>query len=137
MRKILISAALLSGLAFAAAPASAQYGRGGYDRGGYDRGGYGYGYNQGGDIHRQLGQLDQRIDHLFQRRLISSNEARRLSREVDQIERLFERYRRNGLSQGEHHDLMRRIHHLRQEIREERREGREDRRDDRRYDRRW
>lgn len=130
MRKILVSAAFATGLALAAAtPASAQYGRGGYNQG-YQA------YHQGGDVRGQLSQIRQRIDQLYSRRLISPNEARRLSRDAERIEDLFHRYRRNGLSQGEHHDLMRRVQHLRQQVRAERREGREDRWDDRRDDRR-
>jgi hypothetical protein len=129
MRKILVSAALATGLALAATPASAQFGSSRHNQG----------YHQGGDVRVQLQQIRERIDHLYSRRLISDNEARRLSRESRHIEELFYRYRRNGLTQGEHHDLMRRIQNLRQQVRAERREGRQDRWDDRRDDRqdRW
>ena len=115
MRKFLISAMLLSSVAISA-PAAAQV-----------RGGYGF---QGGHIERQLDQLEREIDRLRDRRLISRDEAFRLDRRAEQIDRLHDRYRRNGLSQFEHRDLQNRIQHLRQAVRAERREGRfEDRRD--------
>lgn len=121
MRKFLISAMLLSTVA-AATPAAAQYNRG-------------YGH-QGQNIERQLDQIERRIDMLRDRRLISNNEAFRLSRQAEQIDRLHDRYRRNGLTQREHWDLQNRIQNLRQHLRAERREGRDDRRDDRWDDRR-
>jgi hypothetical protein len=133
MRKLLISAVMLGTLA-SAAPAAAQYG---------DRGGYGYGYNQGQNIRQQLANLQDRVDRLYQRRLLSDREARRLSRRIDETERLFEQYRRNGLTRSEQYDIQNRVQNLRSQIREERQEGRydrddryDDRRDDRR-DRRW
>ena len=116
MRKFLISAMLLSTVAVAT-PAAAQYNRG----------------HQGQNIERQLDQLEQRIDQLRDRRLISNNEARRLSRQAEQIDRLHDRYRRNGLTQREHWDLHNRDQNLRHQGQAERREGRDDRRDDRRY----
>lgn len=118
MRKILISAALL-GVVASAAPASAQY----YGR--YD--------NRGGQqIDRQIDQIVERIDRLYQRRLISSNEARRLRDQANDVSRRLDRYSRNGLDQREYQDLQYRIQNLRQRVQEERREGRDDRRD-----RRW
>ena len=129
MRKILISAVLLGALA-SAAPAAAQYGQ----RGGYD-GGRG-GYNQGQNVRQQLGSLQQRVDNLFQRRLLSDREARRLSRQIEQTDRLFDQYRRNGLTRSEQYDIQNRVQNLRGQIREERQEGRYDRDDDDRgYDR--
>ncbi len=130
MRKILMSAVMVGTLMSAAAPAAAQYG---------NRGGYGY-QGQGQNIEQQLGQLQNRVDRLYQRRLISTNEARRLSREIEQTDRLYDRFRRNGLTRVEYGQIQYRVERLRAEIREERREGREDRRDDRyddRYDRRY
>ena len=121
MRNILISAALLSAVA-AAAPAAAQYGD--YNRG-YNQG---YGYNQGQNIRRQVDQLRQRIDQLGRRGLISRNEADRLFRRADQIDRLAYRFSRNGISPGEYQELQARIHDLRQRIQAERREGRRDNR---------
>jgi hypothetical protein len=123
MRKILMSAVMVGTLMSAAAPAAAQYGNRGY--------GYGY-QGQGQNIEQQLGQLQNRVDRLYQRRLLSNNEARRLSREINQTDRLYDRYRRNGLTRGEFGEIQNRIQRLRSEIREERQEGRYDRRDDRR-----
>ncbi len=125
MRKVLMSAVLLGTLVSAAAPAAAQYG-GGYG-GGY--GGQGF---QAQNVERQLDNLQQRVDNLFQRRLINSYEARRLSREIEQTDRLYDRFRRNGLTRGEFGEIQSRVERLRYEIRSERQEGRYDRRDDRR-----
>jgi chromosome segregation ATPase len=121
MRKLLIPAILIG--AAVAAPASAQYQGRGY--------GHGYGYGQGQDIHRQLQQLDQRIERAFQRGAITRNEARELSNDLRRIENRFRDYRRNGLSPREHQDLQYRIRELREDIREDRRDGRDwdDRRD--------
>jgi hypothetical protein len=126
MRKIILTAVLLSS-AFAAAPAAAQYRD-------YDRG-YGYGYNQnhGRGIEQQLRQLSQRVDAMYQRRLLSDREASRLQGNVRDIERRFYDYARNGLSPREHQDLQYRIHNLRERLQRERWEGRQERRDDRRY----
>src|SRR5688500_360774 len=124
MRKILISAMLLSSVAVSA-PAAAQY-----------RGG-GHGY-QGANIERQLDQIERQIGQpasqlgrLRDRRLISREEAFRLERRDEQIDRLDDRYRRNGLSPSAHRDLQNRIHARRQRLQIERREGRDDRWDDR------
>lgn len=124
MRKIIISALVLSSV-FAAAPAAAQ-----------NWGGQGYSRGQNVAIERQITQLHQRIDNMAQRRLISNREQRSLHNEASGIQNRFYRYARNGLSQREHHDIQSRLQNLRQRIQYERREGREDRRDDRR-DRRW
>ena len=114
MRKFLIPALILSAVTITA-PAAAQRGNG-------------YGQNHGGaGIERQIDQMERQIDRLRDRRLISRNEATRLSRQAEQIDRLHDRYRRNGLSQGEHRDLLQRIQNLRQSVRYERREGRNDR----------
>ena len=121
MRKLLVSALVLASLA---TPAAAQ-----------NRGGYESGRNRFAGIERQLDQIEQQIDRLRDRRLISSNEAQRLARQAEQIDRLHDRYRRNGLSEREHHELQQRLSDLRQRVQSERREGREDRREDRRDDR--
>lgn len=129
MRKLLISAALLSAAAIAA-PASAQY----QD---YGRG-YGYGYNNRGGQHiqRQLDQIVDRIRRAGDRGSISRREENRLLRFADQIDRLHDRYRRNGLTQWEHRDLQNRIQNLRQRFRFARQDDRRwDRDDDDRWDR--
>jgi hypothetical protein len=126
MRKILISAALISAASMAA-PAAAQYGD--YNRGN-DRN---YGYDQGRNIEHEIDQIKQRIDRAARRGTISRSEANRLFRRADQLDRLADRYRRNGLSPREHDELQRRVQDLRQQLRFERRDDwRDDRRDDRR-----
>jgi len=115
MRNILISALLVSAVAVSA-PAAAQ-----------PRGGYGYGHG-GANIERQLDQIEQQIDRLRDRRLISQREAARLGYQAEQIDRLHDRYRRDGLSQREHADLQQRIQALRNRVQSERQEGRYDRR---------
>ena len=129
MRKFLISAALLSAFV-AAAPAAAQRDYGRYDRG--------YGDYRGQNYERQLANLDERIERLFERRLVSAREAQRLQRRLDETRRIYFDARRGGISPREHQLLQHRIESLRSQIRDERQEGREDRRwdrDDRRYDR--
>lgn len=122
MRTLLISAAVAAAT-FAALPAAAQ------DYGRQDR--YGYGYSQQGrHILDELRQIDRRIDRAAARGVISRGEARRLHLNGNRIERLYHRYRRNGLSRGEMQDLRNRVHGLRQQLRWERRD---DRWDDRRY----
>ena len=136
MRKIILSAVLLSG-AFAAAPAAAQYRD-------YNRG-YAYGHNQSRGLEQQLMQIRQRIDSMYQRRLISPNEARNLSERAENLQRRLYDASRNGISPREHANLRHRIQELRQRLQSERFEGRQQRRDDRygrydrddRYDRRW
>ena len=120
MRKLLIAS--LAAAALSAVPASAQY----QDYRRYDDR-YGYG---GGNIVEQLRQIDQRIARADQRGRISRNEARRLPRQVDQIDPLYDRYRRNGLTRREVQELRNRIQNLRQQLRWERQDGRWD-------DRRW
>jgi hypothetical protein len=112
MRTFLISALALSAVAVSA-PAAAQQYRGGN--------------HNGANIERQIDQMERQIDRLRDRRLVSRNEATRLARQAEQIDRLHDRYRRNGLSQGEHRDLLQRIQNLRQSVRYERREGRNER----------
>ena len=135
MRKFLISAVLVSAAAVAA-PASAQYydyNRGynqGYNQGyGYDEGsGYNQGYGRGGNVEQQLDQIQNRIRRAAERGRISRSEANRLFRQADQIDRLYDRYRYNGLSQREVQDIQYRIQNLRQRLQYERQEDRYDRR---------
>ena len=123
MRKLLISAVILGTLA-SAAPAAAQYRdyRGGYDSRGDDR------------IDHQIQRIEDRIRQAAQQRRISGREAQYLLRQAHGIDRLEDRYSRNGLSQWERQDLRNRVQNLRQQLRFERQDGRYDRRDDRGYD---
>ncbi len=114
MRKFMISAALLS-IAVAAAPASAQrYGD--------------YGHRSDDRIDHQINQIEERIERAADNGRISRGEARRLLRQAEQIDRLEDRYSRNGLTRWEVQDLRQRVQHLRQQLRFERQDGR-------RYDR--
>jgi hypothetical protein len=123
MRNRLISAALISFVAIAS-PAAAQY---------YPQNrGYGYG---AGNVDRELDQIRERIQRAEQRDRISRGEAFRLLRQADAIDRLFYRYRRNGLTQWEARDIHNRVQNLRQRLRFERQEDRWDDRRDRRDDR--
>ena len=110
MRKYLFAAIAVSSIV-AAAPAAAQH------------------YRAAPQIERQLHQLATQIHRAEDRDLISKREEDRLIRQVRQIDRLYDRSRRNGISQWEMRDIQNRIQHLRQQLRFERREAR--------YDRRW
>lgn len=135
MRKLLISTALAA-VALSAAPASAQYRD-------YDRNreyGYNQGYGRGGNIDQRIDRLGERIERAYQRRAISGNEYRNLRNRLVQIDRRYDQYRYNGLSQREFADIQNRLQDLQQQIREDRQDGRryDDRRyDERRYDRNW
>jgi hypothetical protein len=139
MRKILISAALASVALTAAAPASAQYYPNNRNYPNYPNNNYGSNYG-GGNVDQQLDQITERIRRAQARGMISRGEAARLLRQADQIDRLYDRYRRDGLSRYEVSDIQRRIQYLRQQLRFQRQDGRwEDRRDrhDDRYDDRY
>ena len=110
MRKILISA-LIIGASVASVPASAQY-----------RGGYGNRSDNG--IDRQIDQIEQRIRQAAQNGRISRGEANRLLRQADQLDRLEDRYSRNGLNGRELQDLRNRVQNLRQQLRLDRQDGR-------------
>lgn len=123
MRKLIISAAMLSAFAMTATPASAQR---------WDDRGHGYNQNQGRGFEQQLQQLSQRIDNMYQRRLLSSNEGRKLQQRVLEIRHRLHDYSRNGLTYRERDNIQARIQDLRQRLQSERQEGRDQRRDDRR-----
>jgi hypothetical protein len=129
MRNLLISAALVSAAAVAA-PAAAQWS--------YPNAHNEFGYNRGAaqGIQNQVRQLHQRIDRMYQRRLISNGERRDLHQRAENINRRLFDYSRNGLSQREYFDLQNRIENFRQRLQRERFEGRDERRDDRWDDRR-
>jgi predicted RNase H-like nuclease (RuvC/YqgF family) len=118
MRKILISA-LLIGASIASVPASAQR----YD--GY--GDRGWGHRSDDRIDQQIRQLEQRIRQAAQNGRISRGEANRLLRQVDRLDRLEDRYSRNGLDRRELQELRSRVQDLRQQLRFERQDGPRDR----------
>jgi hypothetical protein len=119
MRKILISAALLSATAMAAAaPAEAQF----------RTPVYGYGQARGGGIERELVDIRQQIRLGFDRGVLSRGEAARLTRDADRIDDRLRRRAWDGLSFREREDLQRRVAELRSRLRFERVDGRRDRR---------
>ena len=112
MKRVLVAVAALSTLA-AALPAAAQPWGGDYSR-------------RGGDQSRQL---EWRIERMTERGVLSWREARLLRSQVNDLERLEWRYRRDGLSTWERRDLDRRYAEISARIRYEARD------DDRRGDR--
>ena len=72
--------------------------------------GYGYGYGHAPrDLHYRARVLSQHVDRLAWSGGVDRFEARRLSRELNQYQRLEYRYARNGLSRAEYRDLDRRL----------------------------
>src|SRR4051812_49438343 len=116
MRKILISALMLSSVV-AVAPASAQYaghrGNAEWNRGGPSR-------QAVNALLRDLQRVESRIDRSVQRRIISQREAFGLRREASQIERQLQRSGRNGLSGREFASLRVEVNRLEQRLRVER-----------------
>ncbi len=104
MRKFVISAALIAA-ASVAAPASAQNHR-----------------YQGGQIERQVNQIENRIQRAADRKIISRREATQLLSQANGIDRLADRYARDGISNREQRDLQTRIAQLEQKLRWERRD---------------
>ncbi len=145
MRKLLITLAAASASLLVAAPAAAQ----GYYGGGQgphwgQRGHHGYPGDRGliQRFHQQIGNLQNRIERLAERRAISGNEYRALRNHSIELRQRLQRFAYNGLSRGEAQDIADRIDNLRERIRDERRDGRRygDRYDDRYdegYGRRW
>jgi hypothetical protein len=123
MKKLLVSIALASSALVAAAPASAQYyGRPGYDDryDRYDRDGR---YDRGiwqGNIRERLDRIAFRIDRGFERGALTRSEAQRLRWELNNVQRLAQRYSYDGLSGWERADLERRINWLQQRVQRER-----------------
>jgi TolA-binding protein len=126
MRKILISALLVGATTLVSVPASAQY-----------RSDYHRGYRSDDRIDHQIRQIEDRIRQARQNRRISRGEADRLLRQADYIDRLEDRYSRNGLSRWEIQDLRQRVQNLRQQLRWDRHDGRGGRDWDDRRDRDW
>ena|SRR5215213_3036798 len=125
MRKILISALMLSTVV-AVAPASAQYaGRRGnhveWNRGGPSR-------QAINELLRDLQRAENGIQRSLQRRIISQREAMGLRREANQIERRLNLASRNGINGREFASLRVQVNRLEQRLRIERRD-----RDGRRY----
>ena len=107
MRKIMLSLALAS-TAFAAIPAAAQSWR--------------LQSSVRQQIQTDINQLDNRIQRAAQRRTISPREATGLQRQAIRLQRLYNRYSRNGLTRAEVADLETQVNSLRQRLRLERRD---------------
>ncbi len=137
MRKFLISIALVSTtLAVTPATAEAAQSRSGWDqrdddrRGGWDRdddrrGGWdrrGPSRQAQYRLFQDLQQVEQRIHHSAQRRIISPREAVSLRREANWIRVQLRRSGRNGLSGREFAMLQQRVNRLEQRLRHERRD---------------
>lgn len=79
-------------------------------------------HTNGAEIRRDISQLDNRIDRALKNRTISRVEAQRLQRNVDELQRLYSVYSRNGLSRSEIQTLQIRIDRVQQQLRHERRD---------------
>lgn len=118
MKKILIPIVAVSALAATTVPALAQ------------------GWQS---INHRQANIDRRIDQGVRNGQLTRNEAFRLRAEFRDLNRLEDRYRRNGLNNWERADLDRRFDRLAAAVRYERRDGDRygygygDRRDDRRW----
>lgn len=104
MRKVFLSMVALSTVAVAVPASAAQY------------------HHRASPIERQLSQIAERVERAEQRRAISRREANGLLRRADQIDRLHDRYARNGLNRREMAQLQRQVNALRQDLRFERRD---------------
>lgn len=115
MKKIIASLAMAASALVATAPAAAQY---------YSAPRQGYGYDnrvaRGGDIYQRLDRIALRIDRGHQRGNLTNGEARRLRNQLDDIARLEQRYRFDGISRWEWQDLNRRIATLQQRVQNQR-----------------
>lgn len=108
MRKIMLSLALAGATVAMASPAAAQR--------------YGGGYQPAQEIRRDINQLENRIQRATQRGNLSRREAVGLRRDANQVERLFYRYQRNGLTRGEVQQLRAQINRIEYRLREDRRD---------------
>lgn len=107
MRKLIISA-VIAASAIAAAPATAQN------------------WRLSQSVHRQIqgdiNQLENRINRSAQRGVISRREANTLRRDALNVQRIYNRYSRNGLDRREVADLELRVNRLHVRLRHERRD---------------
>jgi hypothetical protein len=106
MKKLLAAAAAVGMIAIAA-PASAEHRSDRYERS-YDRDWGRHGYN----INAEQARLWDRLYAGMRNGRLSEREASRYRAGLGEIRRLEARYRRNGLSQWERADLIRRLDRL-------------------------
>ena len=74
------------------------------------------------EIRQDINQLDRAIDRAAARRTISPREASGLRRQARDVQRLYARYQRDGLSRGEARQLQDRVNSVRVALRMERRD---------------
>jgi len=124
MRKYLITAAVAAATVVTAAPAAAQYRGNDHNRGGWSQNDHrGYNRQAVGQLHRDLAQLESRIDRAAQRRAISVREYQNLRKEAQKIRERLNRASRDGLNNREVNDLRSRINRLEVRLRAERRDN--------------
>lgn len=138
MRKLtLIIAAAGTALAFAAAPASAQYRSGQYAP---QPQGYAYGYNNNyGQVRSMQARIDgiqRQVQQLRARRMITRDEANGLRSESRRIELRLRQASRYGLNPNEARDIENRINRLERHVVHEVRDGRGRYGNDNRYNNR-
>ncbi len=120
MKKMMSALVAVSALAVAVPAAAQSYG-GAYPRGPAVERGYGYGH--GGNLSRQIEQLDNRVDRAFHNRRISRVEHRSLKAQVQELRRLNRIYLRDGrMTRAERNNLDRRIDRVEARLRYERRD---------------
>ena len=120
MKKLIVSLALATSALVASAPAAAQtYGRPDYgDR--YDRSDRSDRGIWQGNLRERLDRIGYRIDRGFERGAFTRGEVQRLRYELNNVQRLAQRYSYDGLSGRERGDLERRINWLQQRVQQER-----------------
>jgi predicted RNase H-like nuclease (RuvC/YqgF family) len=107
MRKFIVSIALASAT-LSAVPASAQA--------------WQLRQSVRSEIQRDINQLENRIDRAARRGTISPREANSLRRDASNVQRLYNRYSRNGLDRREVAELELRVNRVQQRLRLERRD---------------
>jgi len=134
MRKLLVSVALAT-VTLAAVPAAAQYHNSGWSQRGSDHRGEDRADHRGEDrfrhgpdrravnqLHRELAQVESRIERSARRGIISPREAFGLRRQANQVRFQLNRAGRNGLSGREFASLRVQVNRLEQRVRMERRD---------------
>lgn len=115
MRKLLTTAVFTA--AVMAGPAGAQY----YPEDGYGRSSYAERINN--NVITQLSRLHSAIRHTSAQGRLSPNEAYHLSRRLDRLHQLHQRYSWNGLTTREYRTLNSQIRQLNSHFRRELRDG--------------
>lgn len=134
MKNFLMAAAVLGALTAGAGAASAntgdRFGEARYERSAPDWRDRAWSerYDRRWDFGRRLDWIEARIDHGFDRGLLTRGEARSLSRDLRRIADLRRAYERDGVSRSEALDLDTRLDRLSDRVRFERRDR------DRRFD---